>query len=225
MKKFFIGITIAAMALSSCGTGRTLSGDPNATMAGAAMGSHLGGAIGGLIGDSNSGYRGRYRGSAIGTIIGTIAGAAIGNAITTPRQREDDSYHIERRTPQPSESGHRRSAMNDLKICNIRFIDDNRDHIIQSGENSKVIFEIINEGEQTVHNVVPLVAETTGMKRIYVSPSVMIEQIAPDNGVKYTANISAGERIKNGTIIIHLAITDEDGQEYDWQEFSITTKK
>ena len=47
-------------------------------------------------------------------------------------------------------------------------------------------------------NVVPVVTETTGMKRIYISPSVMVEQIAPHNGVKYTANISAGERIKDG---------------------------
>lgn len=34
-------------------------------------------------------------------------------------------------------------------------IDDSRDHVINSGENSKVIFEIINEGEHTAYNVVP----------------------------------------------------------------------
>ena len=56
----------------------------------------------------------------------------------------------------------------------------------------------MNEGEQTIYNVVPMVTETTGMKRIYISPPVMVEQIAPHNGVKYTATISAGERIKTG---------------------------
>ena len=63
------------------------------------------------------------------------------------------------------------------------------------------------------------------MKRIYISPSVMIEQITPHNGVKYTANINAGERIKTGEIIIHIAVADEYGQEYDWQEFSLQTQR
>lgn len=112
-----------------------------------------------------------------------------------------------------------------MKIQNIRFIDDDRNHVISSEENSKVIFEIMNESNQTVYNVVPMVAETTGMKNIYISPSVMIEQIAPHEGIKYTANIHAGKRIKNGEIAIHIAVADEYGQEYDWQEFSLQTQR
>lgn len=76
MKKSFIGILAATIILSGCGTSQMAVGDPNAVLAGAAIGSNVGGAIGGLIGDSNGGWRGGYRGSAIGTIIGTIAGAA-----------------------------------------------------------------------------------------------------------------------------------------------------
>ena len=79
----------------------------------------------------------------------------------------------------------------------------------------------MNEGNKTAYNVVPVVVETTGMKRIYISPSVMIEQITPRNGVKYTANISAGERIKTGNVTIRIAIADEYGDEYDWQEFFV----
>ena len=74
-------------------------------------------------------------------------------------------------------------------------------------------------------NVVPVVAEITGMKRIYISPSVMIEQIKPHEGVKYTASINAGERIKTGEVIIRVAVADETGQEYDWQEFSLPTQR
>ena len=84
MKKVFIGILAATIILSGCGTSQMAAGDPNAVLAGAAIGSNVGGAIGGLIGDSNGGWRGGYRGSAIGTIIGTIAGAAIANAATDP---------------------------------------------------------------------------------------------------------------------------------------------
>ena len=199
MKKYFIGLLASALACSSCGTSQMASGDPGAIFAGAAIGGNVGGAIGGLIGDSNGGWRGGYRGSAIGTIIGTIAGAAIGNAAP--------------------------SVFDNLEIRNIRFIDDNRDHVITSGESSKVIFEIMNEGDRTVYNVVPIVTETTGMKRIYISPSVMVEQIAPHNGVKYTANISAGERIKTGNITIRVAVANGNGQQYDRQEFSLPTER
>lgn len=222
MKKSFIGILAATIILSGCGTSQMAVGDPNAVLVGAAIGSNVGGAIGGLIGDSNGGWRGGYRGSAIGTIIGTIAGAAIANAATAPKKQEEYSYRIERTQPYPPQSGRQpqASAIDHLRIRNIRFIDDSRNHVINSGENCKVIFEIMNEGNKTAYNVVPVVVETTGMKRIYISPSVMIEQITPRNGVKYTANISAGERIKTGNVTIRIAIADEYGDEYDWQEFS-----
>lgn len=227
MKKSFIGILAATIILSGCGTSQMAAGDPNAVLAGAAIGSNVGGAIGGLIGDSNEGWRGGYRGSAIGTIIGTIAGAAIANAATAPKKQEEYSYRIERTQPYPPQSGRQpqASAIDHLRIRNIRFIDDSRNHVINSGENCKVIFEIMNEGNKTAYNVVPVVVETTGMKRIYISPSVMIEQITPRNGVKYTANISAGERIKTGNVTIRIAIADEYGDEYDWQEFSLPTQR
>lgn len=226
MKKYLIGFLTLALTCNGCGTSRTVSGNPGAIFAGASIGGNVGSAIGGLIGDNNGGWRGGYRGSAIGTIIGTIAGAAIGNAVSTPKQ-EEHSYRIEREESyEPPHETHRPpSPFNALKIRNLRFIDDSRDHTINSGENSKVIFEIMNEGKQTVYNVVPMVAETTGMKRIYISPSVMIEQIAPHDGMKYTATISAGERIKTGNVVIRVAVADGNGQQYDWQEFSLPTQR
>lgn len=226
MKRQIAVLTASLLILSGCGTSRMASGDPGAIFAGAAIGGNVGSAIGGLIGDNHGGWRGGYRGSAIGTIIGTIAGAAIGNAVSAPKQ-EEFSYRIERTEtyePQP-ETYPAPSVFDNLRIRNIRFIDDNRNHIITSGENSKVIFEIMNEGNQTIYNVVPIVTETTGMKRIYISPPVMVEQIAPHNGVKYTANISAGDRIKTGDITIRVAVADGNGQQYDWQEFSLPTER
>jgi len=220
-----IGVLALAILCSGCGTNRMATGDPNAVFAGAAIGGNVGGAIGGLIGESNRGWRGGYRGSAIGTIVGTIAGAAIANAATAPKQTEEYSYRVERTQPYNPRPEVRSSAIDNLRIRNIRFIDDSRDHVISSGENCKVVFEIINEGNRTAFNVVPVVAETTGMKRIYISPSVMIEQIAPHEGVKYTASISAGNRIKTGEINIRVAVADENGQEYDWQEFSLPTQR
>ena len=158
--------------------------------------------------------------------MGTIAGAAIANAATAPKQTEEYSYRVERTQPTYNPRPEARpSAINNLKIRNIRFIDDSRDHVINAGENCKVIFEIMNEGNRTAFNAVPVVAEVTGMKHIYISPSVMIEQIAPREGVKYTANISAGARIKTGEVIFRIAVADENGEEYDWQEFSLPTQR
>ena len=164
MKRQIGVLTASLLILSGCGTSQTASGDPGAIFAGAAIGGNVGGAIGGLIGDNNGGWRGGYRGSAIGTIIGTIAGAAIGNAVSAPKQ-EAYGYRIERTEPyKPQhETYPTPSVFDNLRIRNIRFIDDSRDHVISSGEKSKVIFEIMNEGEQTIYNVVPMVTETTGM--------------------------------------------------------------
>lgn len=198
-------------------------------MGGAAIGSNVGGAIGGLVGDSRHGWRGGYRGSAIGSIIGTLAGAAIGGALTAPKSREEEQpqdYPLERQadpvytTPyEPS------SALSALHIRNLRFIDDSRDHVLNAGESSKIIFEIMNEGSETAYNVIPSVTEISGAKQVHISPSILVEQILPGNGVKYTATVSVGKRVKNGTATFRVAVTDTRGQTYDRQEFTLETAR
>lgn len=198
-------------------------------MGGAAIGSNVGGTIGGLVGDSRHGWRGSYRGSAIGSIIGTLAGAAIGGALTAPKSREEErpqDYPSERQadpvytTPyEPS------SALSALHIRNLRFIDDNRDHVLNAEESSKIIFEIMNEGSETAYNVIPSVTEISGAKQIHISPSILVEQILPGNGVKYTATVSVGKRVKNGTATFRIAVTDTRGQIYDRQEFTLETAR
>lgn len=198
-------------------------------MGGAAIGSNVGSAIGGLVGDSRHGWRGGYRGSAIGSIIGTLAGAAIGGALTAPKSREEEQpqdYPLERQadpvytTPyEPS------SALSALHIRNLRFIDDSRNHVLNAGESSKIIFEIMNEGSETAYNVIPSVTEISGAKQVHISPSILVEQILPGNGVKYTATVSVGKRVKNGTATFRVAVTDTRGQTYDRQEFTLETAR
>ena len=155
-------------------------------------------------------------------LVGTVAGAAIGNAVSTPRQKEDEYVEvIERKKSVPQ----RPVAVANLKIRNIRFIDDNRNHVIDAGENSKVIFEIVNEGRTPVYDVVPAVEEVTGMKHIFISPSVLVEQIAPGEGIRYTATVSAGEKLKDGEVVLRVTVAAGDNAECDWQEFSLPTQK
>ena len=217
MKKQLTVILLSALIVSGCASGRM--GNPGAIMAGASIGGSLGSSIGGLIGDNNHGWRGGYRGSAIGNIVGTIAGAAIGNALTAPRQEqiEEDAYIPEVREVQ--------QPISQLKLRKIRFIDDNRSHVIDAGENSKIIFEIMNEGRNPVYNVVPVVETVGKVKHLGISPSVMVEEILPGEGIRYTASIHAGEKLKDGEVTFRVAVADENGMICDSQEFTLPTQR
>lgn len=227
MKRIVLLLLGVSLLVSGCGTSQ--SARTGAIVGGAAIGSNVGGAIGGLVGDARHGWRGGYRGSAIGSIIGTLAGAAIGGALTAPKSREEErpqDYPPERQadpvytTPyEPS------SALSALHIRNLRFIDDSRDHVLNAGESSKIIFEIMNEGSETAYNVIPSVTEISGAKQVHISPSILVEQILPGNGVKYTATVSVGKRVKNGTATFRVAVTDTRGQTYDRQEFTLETAR
>ena len=227
MKKQLTVFLLSVLLLSGCASGRM--GNPGAIVAGASIGGSLGGSIGGLIGDNNRGWRGGYRGSAIGNIVGTIAGAAIGSALTAPRQEpiEDDAYvpevrevRVQKYKKQPV-----RQPVSQLKLRRIRFIDDNRSHVIDAGENSKIIFEIMNEDRKPVYNVVPVVETVGKVQHIGISPSVMVEEILPGEGIRYTASIHAGNRLKDGEVTFRVAVADENGVICDSQEFTLPTQR
>ena len=227
MKKQLTVFLLSVLLLSGCASGRM--GNPGAIVAGASIGGSLGGSIGGLIGDNNRGWRGGYRGSAIGNIVGTIAGAAIGSALTAPRQEpiEDDAYvpevreiRVQKYKKQPVQQ-----PVSQLKLRRIRFIDDNRSHVIDAGENSKIIFEIMNEDRKPVYNVVPVVETVGKVKHIGISPSVMVEEILPGEGIRYTASIHAGNRLKDGEVTFRVAVADENGVICDSQEFTLPTQR
>ena len=227
MKKQLTVFLLSVLLLSGCASGRM--GNPGVIVAGASIGGSLGGSIGGLIGDNNRGWRGGYRGSAIGNIVGTIAGAAIGSALTAPRQEpiEDDAYvpevrevRVQKYKKQPVQQ-----PVSQLKLRRIRFIDDNRSHVIDAGENSKIIFEIMNEDRKPVYNVVPVVETVGKVKHIGISPSVMVEEILPGEGIRYTASIHAGNRLKDGEVTFRVAVADENGVICDSQEFTLPTQR
>lgn len=227
MKKQLTVFLLSVLLLSGCASGRM--GNPGAIVAGASIGGSLGGSIGGLIGDNNRGWRGGYRGSAIGNIVGTIAGAAIGSALTAPRQEpiEDDAYVPEVREVrvQKYKKQSVQQPVSQLKLRRIRFIDDSRSHVIDAGENSKIIFEIMNEGRKPVYNVVPVVETVGKVKHIGISPSVMVEEILPGEGIRYTASIHAGDRLKDGEVTFRVAVADENGVICDSQEFTLPTQR
>lgn len=209
MKKMIILTALAfTMTMTSCYT-TSMSGSPAAV----AAGSSIGGVLGSIVGDRAGGWQG----SQFGALVGTVAGAAIGNAVTTPRQEKVVVEESRPAEPYYAPSG--------LRITNIRFVDDNRNHTIDAEENCKLVFDIVNEGDVSAYNIAPIIEEVSGMKHITISPSAMISYLPEGDRVRYTATIAGGKRLKTGEAIFRVYTTESNGAVSETHEFSLPTSK
>lgn len=68
-----------------------------------------------------------------------------------------------------------------------------------------MIFEVYNVSKHVVYDVQPLVIETTGNKRISISGTIHVERILPGKGVRYTAMVQAGKRIKGTEAVFRIS--------------------
>ena len=231
------------MLLSSCST--TESGASN----GAFFGSIIGSAIGGISG----GHRGSDIGTLVGMAGGAVVGAAIGQASEKAEQRKYDEY-MRRRTDSgfdPNNGGDDRIVMEtevpsntvsldelknmtgynvnineSIQLRHENFTDANGDGNISPGEECKVSFEIMNNSDVEIFNVIPTVIETTGNKHIHISPTVRVESIKPHQGVRYTATILADKRLKDGNAVIRVTVTQGQNDIASMaKEFNITCKR
>ncbi len=221
MRKLLI-ILFAVLMLTSCGPNGA-EGNPGVIMAGAQAGSILGS----IIGDSGSRY-GDYRGQMWGSLIGTIAGAAIGNAISTPKKQNNDLMVENATDANPystKESGTYipLSKQSVLKIQNIRFIDDGRNQVINSNEECKIIFEVVNDTDYPVLDVTPMVEEISGQKNIYISPSAGVEKIEAHDGIRYTAFVHSG-KIQDGEAAFRVYAVEQSGKVSNVCDFSIPVR-
>lgn len=123
------------------------------------------------------------------------------------------------------ELGARFSYSPTLEIVNARFVDDNEDNCLNRNETCKVIFEIVNRGHEPVYDVVPTVVETTGNKHIFISPSIHVEKISPESGVRYTAMVKADRKLKDGMARFCVSVIHEGKSISKVNEFNIPTKR
>ncbi len=243
MKKVIVYSLVGAMLLCSCST--TESGASN----GAFFGSIIGSAIGGISG----GHRGSDIGTLVGMAGGAVVGAAIGQASEKAEQRKYDEY-MRRRTDSgfdPNNGGDDRIVMEtevpsntvsldelknmtgynvnineSIQLRHENFTDANGDGNISPGEECKVSFEIMNNSDVEIFNVIPTVIETTGNKHIHISPTVRVESIKPHQGVRYTATILADKRLKDGNAVIRVTVTQGQNDIASMaKEFNITCKR
>lgn len=111
-----------------------------------------------------------------------------------------------------------------LEIVNARFVDSNEDNTLNRNETCKLIFEVMNRGNNPVYDIVPTVVETTGNKHIYISPNIHIERIDPGKGVRYTAMVKADNRLKDGTARFCVSVIHGGEAISKVNEFNIPTR-
>lgn len=93
-----------------------------------------------------------------------------------------------------------------LEVRNVSFVDYSGDGILKAGEQGQVSFEIMNNSSAAMYDILPTVLETTGNKNIRISPSIRVESILPGKGVRYSASLLAGRKLKDGSITLRIAV-------------------
>ncbi len=112
-----------------------------------------------------------------------------------------------------------------IEIRNVRFIDKDGTNTISRGEQCRIVFEIYNCGNSTAYDIEPSVVENTPNSHIQISPSILIESLAANKGVRYTARLLADNSLKDGTAYFTITVT-VDGQEAgNGVTFSIPTSR
>ena len=205
MKKMVVLSIGALMLFSSCGT---------YTEAGATTGGWFGSIIGSAIGGIAGGPRGSDIGTLIGMAGGAVVGAAVGQAADEAHQKQMEEYQMQRqeryqsqRQPgyaYPESGGY--NAQNVLEIRRPALLDNNRDEVLNRGEEARVVFEIFNTSDKPVYRITPSVKEVTGNRHIEVSDNVMIESIEPGKGIRYTALVRADNRLKDGEAVFRIGV-------------------
>lgn len=116
-------------------------------------------------------------------------------------------------------------ATNALDIRGARFEGSSGKNVLSRTESGKIIFEIKNVSSRRLTDVVPTVIETTGNKRLMISPSIRIESIAPGQTIRYTAMVQATGALKDGYANFEISATHGNVKVMKTQTISVETRK
>ena len=111
-----------------------------------------------------------------------------------------------------------------IEIRNPHIIDATHDGMLSRGEEVRMVFEIFNNSQKPIFQILPTVAEITGNKHIRVSENVLVESIMPGRGIRYTAVVKADDRLKDGEAIIRIGVLHQNKEVVSQsREFPIQT--
>ena len=220
MKKLGILALSAALIFSSCDT----SDQTGAAIGGGFLGAIFGSAIGGLMGGP--------RGADAGTLIGVVAGAAAGAASAAPKERGKSDYDYTTDTytrhskvvysNRGEEADRLGREFAKVEISNLRFIDNNNNQAIDAGESSKIAFEVKNNGTHTIYDLAPVIS-VNGTKYIVISPTAVISYIDAGQAVRYTAEVYANRKLRDGTADFTISFAKGDYL-YNMTSFQLPTR-
>ena len=255
MKKLTVLLLgILLLTTSSCGT-YTATGAYTGAQFGSIIGSAVGGISGGWRGHEVGKLIGLAGGAAVGAAVGAAADnaaenryneerAAARNRNVTPRRGVNTRQDVDDRYGYDDDSGFDPTGSGDdrimldgmsqgytsgpakLEIRNAHFSDISRDGILARGEAAHVVFEIYNSSDKPVYSILPSVREVTGNKHIHVSENILVESIGPRQAIRYTAQVKADNRLKDGEAVICVSVF-QAGREISSQtrNFRVVTKK
>lgn len=135
----------------------------------------------------------------------------VNSSSTLPNNNPDTSVSMDAGKVEQIYGASKASESGKITIKNVRFVETAEHNVLHGGEVGKVMFEMYNETQAPIYNFMPTVVEADGNKRIYISPSVRVENIMPGQGLRYTATVKADKRIKDGEIRL-LVSAQRDGK-------------
>ncbi len=251
MKQSIVILMSAALLVSGCS-----SYSASGAMVGGNFGHVIGSAVGGISGGWRGQHVGSLIGTVGGVIAGAAVGAAVEQsqqrAYERATQRDtayqgqaddridfdgaDDpsvSYGTASQGAYPGGSQHQRSISAEalsrrpaLEVRNARIYDSDNNGVLTRGEQCTVVFEIMNNTPNVIYDVQPFVEDVTGNKHVKVSPSLHVESIAPNKGIRYTASILADNRLKDGQIVLRLGVVQGQKEVASQaQQYTVPTRK
>ena len=135
----------------------------------------------------------------------------VNSSSTLPNNNPDTSVSMDAGKVEQIYGTNKAAESGKITIKNVRFVETAEHNVLHGGEVGKVKFEMYNETQAPIYNFMPTVVEADGNKRIYISPSVRVENIMPGQGLRYTATVKADKRIKDGEIRL-LVSAQRDGK-------------
>ena len=113
-----------------------------------------------------------------------------------------------------------------IEIRHAAIYDSDHNGVLTRGEECTVVFEIMNNTGNVVYDIYPIVEDVTANRHVTVSPNLRVESIAPYQGVRYTATILGGNKLKDGEIQVRVAVAHGDQViESQTKQFAVPTRK
>ena len=213
-KTVFVALTATALLMSSCQTMNQFYG--------ATTGAYIGGIFGSAIGGMADGPRG----SDLGTVAGMAIGGIIGAAATAPKT-DDGNYRSSDYNYDYDMDDYREnnfySPVASIEIEDLRFVDENNNHVLDADERAKLVFIMRNTGRDYVYDIAPVIT-VSGTKQIYLSPTAIVKELAPGKAVRYQSEIIATKKLKSGTADFSIGFSDGD-KLYTMRSFQLRTRK